>query len=227
MERITVNPDWAKRKPINKNRYVYQRIDPNDLTRVNKQYTSLADILEENECSNTQQIQDAIKEARIVAGYRWNRVAAYEDPTVVPPDFPQTVTKRTKNAGSPVCMINPETDAIERIYLNQRQAADDKSVSHASIGQAIREHNRCAGYQWKFLDQCPQRQIEEYEGRYGKWVPSGSDKIVRQVDPNTRECVKVYTSIAQASSLLHCAPKSIKDAVNERTVFRGFLWERE
>lgn len=219
--------NWAYQPPRPSYKFIYQKISAHDLTTVVKSYKSLSEAAEDNSCTQ-QQIQDAIKDARLLNDHRWNRIDKDADPSKVPDNFAPTAVRQQKNTGEPVCMIHPTTNTIEKIYVSQRQASDDMGVSHGAICVAIKSGtNKSAGRLWKLLRNCTEKQIEDYEKLHGKWIPpiDNRDKLVRQIDPNTKMIVKEFPCMKTAAETLHCAPTKLKTAVQKKEAFRGFLWE--
>lgn len=220
---------YAEKDPLIRTNTAYiQKIDKDDLTKVIHIYRSYKQAGEENNASSNQ-IKDAVRDARIVNGARWNYIPYTEnvDTNVVPDDFPKTVLRREKNTGEPVCMLHPFTKKIERIYSNQKQASIDRNVTPAAIKKALVRETLSSGQYWVFLRNATAEEIVEYENRFGKWIPpvAKRDKIVCQIDPNNNMVIKEFSSYSEVADKINCASRSISHAVENKKRFRGFFWK--
>ena len=202
-----------------------QRILADDLTVVDKFYKSYAEAAEDNKCA-TNQIKDAVRDTRIINGYRWNVIDNKLDPKVVPVGFPATIVRKEKNTGEPICMIHPTSGKIMKIYESQRKASTDMKVNPAAINNAMKKESRSSGHLWKLMKNCDDKKLKEYEDLHGKWNASVKrNKIIQQIDPNTDTCLREFSSFAAVSDILHCAPQSISTAIKEKSLFRGSYWK--
>ena len=201
-----------------------QKIDANDHKKVLQVFDGISHAAVDSGLKR-KQISDAIRDNRILHGFRFRRLEENEDANVVPDDFPPNSTE-IKKTGQPLAKLDHRGESILAVYDTQRAAAEDHDIESSALCNAIRRKRKSAGFFWKWWDECDDQMRKKYEDTFGIYKRKGPrrDSEVHQIDPNNGDVIRIFESIADAAETLLMSPDRISKACKDGNLFRSWRW---
>ncbi len=170
-------------------------------------------------------IRDASKAKTLYKGFRWAQLdRALPDDTMQ--DIGKTVESQTTRKGF-VAMLNLDQDAIVRVFMDMKDAADNRQFKGcAAISAAIAKGTRSGGHHFKMWHDCSDSLKEAYlrDNDLPKERVRANAAPIEQLDSITKETIKVYTSLANVQREMRMARATMKHALATGEVVKGFLW---
>lgn len=188
-------------------------------------YKGLRDATRKEENTSDTGIKQAIKNKTIYKEHRWLFLERnLSDDTIQ--DIGESIIVRKQNQGF-VAMLNIDKTYIVQVFSDQKSAAKErKFTSTASISQAIKFNRLSSGHYFCYFDDCSEELKNAYL-QHSK-LPSKSTKInsiqINQINPINNEIINTFNSILDVQKEFQASRTSIKNAIANKSQFKGFLW---
>ena len=88
----------------------------------------------------------------------------------------------------------------------------------------IKNNIKYDDYYYIELKNCSQDLLNKYEKPINKYIPSNAKKI-KQINPISDEII-IFNSVHEANVKLGTTHSGINDAVKNKTIYNGSLWEK-
>jgi hypothetical protein len=174
-------------------------------------------LLRSPECNgyNKSGILTAISDARIYRGYRWNFDGKETKPTL---EYKNVI---------PICeailKLNETKDTIIETYRTKDIAAKNIGIGKIKMRNIIRNQEKYGLFYYVEYSKCPLYIIEKYDKPiFG--FKSVHAKSVKQINPITKTEV-IFNTLNEIDVKLGIGSETIKNAIKNKTVFAGSLWE--
>jgi hypothetical protein len=212
-------PLKTKMKKCAKSKKV-QKIDPNNLKNVIKVYNSIPDVVRSPENNGFDvdgaSVKRAIINNTIYKGYRWNYA---ENDNIKPTkEF-----NRKPSITNTIYQLNSAKTEIIDTFPTIRFMAKKMKMSRSTISNIIKNKKKYnENYYVKFTE-CPANLIEKYDKKIEKRQYKKS-KQVKQINPITAQTI-IFDSSSDIYRKYGIVPRTIREAIKNKTVCNGFLWE--
>jgi MSV199 domain len=199
--------DFARLKKYKPKGRKIQKIDPNDLKNIIKIYECVDSFIKspENSDCTKNALDKAIRENKIYKNFRWNYVEKGEDPDIS--KVPETKIPKTKK----IKQINPITKEVS-IFNSFSDINKNLGICRLSIKNAIENKTITKGFLWEYENYNKEKTI--------------INRKIKQINPITKEVI-IFDSISSINKKLGISKSSIINAIENKIIEKGFLWEYE
>ena len=172
-------------------------------------------------------IREAIEKRKVYKGFRWAKLdRSLPDDTVQ--DIGETVESRTSTKGL-LAMIALDKSHIVKVFADMKEAAADRQFKGmAPISAAIKNGTRSGGHYFCPWYDCDEHLKEEYLSRNdlpGERVRSNG-MMIEQIHGLTGDVLKRFASIQSVQTEMRIARASLKRALEEGSILKGYKWRR-
>jgi hypothetical protein len=198
------------------------KIDPNNFKNIIKVYDSMVFLLRDLDNRGCQKsgIQIAIKKKTIYKGYRWMFLENGQEPQDC--IIPETA-KSISPIISTILELNNEKTQILNSFGTKDIAAKTLGIAKLKMKNIIRNKDKYNDKYYIELSMCPQDLLNNYNKPINRIIPRHS-KLIKQINPITKEVV-IFNTLTEIYILFGYSSNTIKDAIDKKQTFGGFLWE--
>lgn len=224
----TQNPDYNMlyhfkikgRKP--KGRKI-QKIDPLNLEKVIKVYDSMVYLLrsEENKGCQKSGIQAAIKKNTIYKDYRWNFVNEGEDPNIS--KIGETKKIKKPSIINTILELNSTKTEILESYHTKNHLLEKLKIGKNTLVNIIKNNTLYENKYYIEYHKCPQDLLDKYNKPLNRIIYPNAKKV-KQIHPITKNTI-VFNSLFEISNKFGICATTIKNAIKDKTVYNGYMWE--
>lgn len=203
---------------------VYQ-YNPTDLTTYIRVFDSPADVEREVDDISPAPLRSAAKNNTIYKGYRWVFIRRNDTP---PESISPTIETKHKSPDVHfVAMIDIKKTQIMAVYKNQKEATEARNMKCNSFNRAINLGTISSGHYWNFFDKCSEEMKTEYlsHSQLPKKYVSPCGKNVQQIDPQTGQVLKTYTSNREVIKLFQIAAVTLRNVAKTGEITKGYKWK--
>jgi hypothetical protein len=223
----TQNPDYtgldSKLKGRTPKGRKVQKIDPNNLESIIKVYDSMVYVLRDPENKGFQKsgIQDAIKKNRIYKEFRWNFVEKGDDENI-------STIKPTEQSNKPsiinsILQLNATKTKILDSFYTKEAIAKKLGIGKLRMTKIIKDGTKFNDNYYVEYYKCPEKLIDEYKKPINRVIRTHS-KQIKQINNITKDTV-IFNSFNEIYIKLGYASKTIKEAIDNKTLLGGSKWE--
>ena len=201
-----------------------QKIDPNNLKNIITTYNSMVYLLRSPENNGFQKscIQTAIKKNRIYKGFRWNFVKKDEDPNISKA-LPTTNFKYKIPIRSTILKINStKTEIIDSFYTKEFLWKELK-ISKLKLRKITENNELYDNHYYIEYNKCSNELLEKYKKPVNRVIYSNS-KTIKQINPISKEVI-IFNTLNEIYIKYGFSTSTIINAINDKNVHGGFLWE--
>jgi len=188
-------------------------------------YSGMRDTTRKEIGSSDNGIKHAILNNTIYHGHRWLFLERCKDDNTVQ-DIGESVAVRLQNSGL-VAMISIDKTHIVQVFPDQKSAGKARQFSSAAaISQAIKLNRLCSGHYFCYYNDCSEDMKSAYLQHSDlPGEPARCNAFpIKQLHPITRVLIKTHNSIADVQKEYQASRITLKKAIAEGTVFKGFAW---
>jgi hypothetical protein len=190
------------------------KIDPNNLNNIIKTYDNMSEIIKENRNFTKGGLNYAIKKNTIYFDYRWARINESVNQTV-------PKVKTFKITGT-ICKLNLTQTEIIDTYETKNDLMTELKIGVAKMNTIIKDNKPFDGYYYVLYSMCSKELTDNYKKPINKYVFHNSKKII-QINPMNNE-EKIYNSLTSISNEFKVKNETIKKAIENKKMLRGFFW---
>ena len=203
-----------------------QIYNPNDLTKVVKVFDSITEATREIKDSSYTHIKYADRHRTIYKNYRWHLVSCTEKNLYESKPIGQTVDSKQRRTGF-VAQLNLEKTKVLKVFRLQKEVADECNTHTSLICTAIRYGSVLCGSNWIIWDDLDEQLKTEFlqTNELPKITNKSKGSRVQQINPQTRELVREFPSITDATKEMKISTKTIKKSSEEEIPMNGWLWK--
>ena len=218
-------------KPLDKNVTTFkpnygraiQQISPSNLTRIVKLYKNMESLMEDRKYDSFSEtgLRDAIKKNTIYKKYRWMIVDNDKDSMIIDDIKPTVVSKK---AGCNVVLeLNNDKSIIVRHFISVNTMTQELKISAHYSKEVICSEILHNNHYYIYLDDASPELLERYDTEILKYVPKSAIKI-KSIHPETRQ-ERIFPSLQHAHEFCKVHHKTLRKAIDQKTVLNGFYWE--
>jgi hypothetical protein len=188
-------------------------------------FDSPADVEREVNDISPAPLRSAAKNNTIYKGYRWVFICRNDTP---PESISPTIETKHKSPDVHfVAMIDIKKTQIMAVYKNQKEATEARNMKCNSFNRAINLGTISSGHYWKFFDKCSEEMKTEYlsHSQLPKKYVSPCGKNVQQIDPQTGQVLKTYTSNREVIKLFQIAAVTLRNVAKTGEITKGYKWK--
>lgn len=187
-----------------------------------KYYNSIISCIRENNGISASGLKFAVKNKSEYHGYRWALIPRNEDPTVkIDIGETKVITKQRREI---VAFLNLDKNRIIKLYPDQKSIAHEYQISYTAVSCAIKRGSRSQGGYFVFYDDCSDELKDAYDGEIPELTPPSNSTQINQINPITNQTIKVFRSVSDVVKDCQVSRLSLKSAINDNTVLKGFKW---
>lgn len=186
-------------------------------------YNSIIICIRENKGFSQTGLKNAVKNKTIYHGFRWFLQERSKNPEEVQ-NIGETkeIIKQRKEL---IAFLNLDKNKIVKVYPDQKSITEEYKVSHGAICSAIKRGSRSQGGYFVFYEDCSQELKNTYKEELPEISPKTASIQVNQISPITEEVIKKYNSINDVINECQISRISLKKAIENNDVLKGFKWE--
>ena len=172
-------------------------------------------LLRSSECEgfNKSRIQDAIKDSKIYKNFRWAYI--------------NTEIKETKESlqqiRGPILKLNETKTEIIEVFKTMKLAAADINTGKLSIRDIINNNEKYNSFYYIEYTKCSKDLIEKYNKPIHNKNHIHAQKV-KQINPISKTSI-IFNNYNEIYIKLRIASKTIINAINNKTIYCGSLWE--
>lgn len=206
-----------------------QVYDANDITKLLHVYNGITEAIRNVEDTSFSGIKKAHKNKQIYKGYRWNLVERNErnegNENDVKDIGESCDTLRQKTEGL-IAMLNIDKDEIENVFVKQKEAAICIGQLVSAMSGAIKYERPLSNKYFILWDKLDENLKEAYleDNELPEITDKQNGRKVEQINPETKEVLHTYLSMAEVIKEHKISEKTIKRYSKEKKVYNGFLW---
>lgn len=200
-----------------------QQIDPNNLKRVIKIYNGMACVLRDPSNNGFQKtsIQSAAKNNYLYKGFRWNLIKRDADENVC--DLQPTNERQKGREINTIIQLNSAKTKIIDSFGTRSSLTKKLKIGMPKLNSIIENNERYSEHYYINLDDCPQKLLDNYKKPINQSIRKNS-KQIKQINPTTKQTL-IFNSLADIYRKYGIADSTIVNAINNKEVYQGFLWE--
>ena len=201
-----------------------QKIDPDNFQKIIEVYDSMVYALRSPENNGFQKscIQTAIKKNTIYKGFRWNYVKKNDDPNLSKA-LPTVNFKSKIPIRSTILKINStKTEIIDSFYTKEFLWKELK-IAKKTLRNIIVNNKLYNNHYYIEYSKCPIELLAKYNKPINRVIPAHS-KAIKQINPISKEVI-IFNTLNEINIKYGFASSTIIDAINNKNVFGGFLWD--
>lgn len=171
------------------------------------------------------QIKQAIKANHVYKGFRWAFLDR-ELPDTTVQDIGDTVQSQTIKKGF-VAMLDLKKSKIVSVFCDQKEAGQDRGFrSCAPVSKAIQKGTQSGGHYFMMWHDCDEALQAEYLKHNSLPTKRHQQRMlaVNQINPNTQDIIKQYACVADVIKEWKVSRTSLKDAIENKYLLKGFYW---
>jgi hypothetical protein len=201
-----------------------QKIDPDNLQKIIKVYDSMIYLLRspENLTCQKSSVQTAIKNNTIYKNFRWNFVNENDDENVSTV-LPTKKLKCKPSIISTILKLNNTKTEILGSYATKEEILKTLKMSKITLKNIILNNTLHNDNYYIEYHNCPQNLLDKYNKPINKNI-SKNCKQVKQINPNTKE-VLIFNNLNDIYIKYGFCSKTIQDAIINKNICYGFIWE--
>jgi hypothetical protein len=201
-----------------------QKIDPNNLKNVIKVYDSMVYALRcpDNKGCQKTGIQFAIKNNSIYKGYRWDFVEEGDDPKISKVPKTNTDIKKPSIINTIIELNSTKTEILDT-YNTKDKILKKYKISKKTLIDIIEDNKLFDDKYFIEYHKCPQDLIDKYDKPINRLLHKNA-KQIKQIHPITKDIV-IFNTFTEIQNKFGICPKTIKNAIDEKIVHYGYLWE--
>lgn len=170
-------------------------------------------------------LKQAVTNRTVYKGFRWAMLERdLPDETIQ--DIGETSETKTMSKGF-VAMLNLAKTSIIRVFMDMKDASEDRQFNGcAAISKAVKLGTKSGGHYFKMWFDCSDELKQEYLSRASLPNPRVpvNGRVIEQIHPLSGEVLKTFSSVAHVQKELRIARLSLKFALENDTVIKGFRW---
>lgn len=204
-----------------------QRYSPDGKTLI-QTYNGFADVYRDTTMASpcSAQLRNAAKNKHLYKSFRWAKLDRSHDDNTIQ-DIGDTIESRQVKHGF-IAMINLASDCIMKVFPDMKSATTDRQhKSPAAISSAIKKMRPSGGHLFRMWHDCDEILQTAYlqNNTLPDPIVRGNSIVVQQIHPISKIVVATYSSVAHAIKIIKVSRKSIMDAIQEKRILHGHLWE--
>jgi phage anti-repressor protein len=218
---LLIDAKISLRKP--KGRKI-QKIDPKDLTKVVKIYDSMMFLLRspENERFKKPCMEKAIKNNLIYKDYRWNYVEEGDDPKIS--KAKPTTESKTQNSDIILQLNDTKTEILDS-FSTKKELKKKLGIGAEKLKKIIQNGTKFNNHYFVLYSDCPKLLLDNYNGSTIRIVKaSNALGPIKRIDPITKGEI-IFNTFDEINVKLGFRRPTIKKAIENKTMWGGFLWE--
>ena len=166
-------------------------------------------------------IQFAIKNNSIYKGYRWNFVENGEDPNIS--KVSETTVLKKPSIINTIIELNSTKTEILDTYNTKNDILKKYNISKKTLIDIIKNNKIFDDKYFIEYHKCPQELLDKYDKPINRILHKNS-KQIKQIHPITKDVV-IFNTFTEIHNKFGISAKTIQNAINDKTVCNGFLWE--
>ena len=200
-----------------------QKVDPNNLKRVIKVYNGMACVLRDSSNNGFQKtsIQTAAKNNYLYKGFRWNLIKRDEDENVC--DLAPTIERQKGREINTIIQLNSTKTKIIDSFGTRTSLMKKLKIGMPKLNSIIENNEKYSDHYYVKLDDCPQNLLDKYQKPINQFIRKNS-KQIKQINPTTKQTL-IFNSLADIYRKYGIADSTIVNAIKNKEVYQGFLWE--
>jgi prophage antirepressor-like protein len=205
---------------------VYQ-YNPDNLYTPIKNFDSPAEV--ERELNNLDispsSLRLSAKKNTIYKNYRWLFLNRDEN---IPEKISDTeINKHKSTSIQLIAMINIKKTKILEVFPSQKDALEARDMKSNSFTRAIQQQSISSGHYWQFFNNCSNEMKEEYlkNNKLPEKFKPKYNKVVQQIDPKTKEVIKVYNSNRDVIKRFQMSSTTLRNISQSGEIHNGYIWK--
>lgn len=205
---------------------VYQ-YNPDNLYTPIKIFDSPAEV--ERELNNLDispsSLRLSAKKNTIYKNYRWLFLNRDEN---IPEKISDTeINKHKSTSIQLISMIDIKKTKILEVFPSQKDALEARDMKSNSFTRAIQQQSISSGHYWQFFNNCSNEMKEEYlkNNKLPEKFKPKYNKVVQQIDPKTKEVIKVYNSNRDVIKRFQMSSTTLKNISQSGEIHNGYIWK--
>ena len=175
--------------------------------------------------SSNSQIKAAVVHKLVYLGYRWVTIKRDHENARIAHDIgPNFEDTKPKKSGL-IAMLNLDLNIVEQVFQLQKDVAAYVLQKPSAICNAIKYATPISGKYFVMWDDVQ----DDVKLTFTSELPGRKENImghrIQQLDPNTREVVTTFSSIADVVKQFNMSPKTVKSITAKDTLYKGFYWK--
>ena len=201
-----------------------QKIDPNNFKNIIKIYDSMIYLIRspENKGFQKSSIQNAIKGNKIYKDFRWNYINKGDNPNISN-ILPTVECKTKKHIIDTILKLNSTKTEILDSYATKAILAKELKINIRTIRKNIDNNEKHGDNYFIEYHRCPKELIEKYDKIIKKNI-SPCSKQIKQINPSTNEII-IFNSLTEIYTKYGYSNPYILNAIKDKKIYKGFLWE--
>ena len=200
-----------------------QKIDPNNFENFTV-YDSMVYVLRapENKGFQKSGIQTAIKNNTIYKEFRWNFVIQDLNPDIV--NIKPTVEFKNKPPIiNTIIQLNSDKTLVVNTFYTKNDSAKFLKIGKIKMKSIIEKQELYNNHYYIELHKCSQELLDKYTKPINRIIPNNS-KQINQIHPVSKQTV-IFNSLSEIYIKFGIASTTIIDAIENKTICNGFIWE--
>jgi len=200
-----------------------QKIDPNNIKNVIKVYDSMVYALRcpDNKGCQKTGIQFAVKNNSIYKGYRWNFVENGDDPNIS--KISETNVLKNPSIINTIIELNSTKTEILNTYHTKNDILKKYKIAKNTLINIIKNNKIFDDKYFIEYHKCPQELLDKYDKPVNRILHKNS-KQIKQIHPITKDVV-IFNTFTEIHNKFGICSNTIKNAIDTKTVYHGYLWE--
>ena len=162
------------------------------------------------------------KNKTIYKDFRWNFVNPDDDPQISKAE-PTVLFKNKSPIINTILELNETKTEILDSYYTKNYLASKLGITKLKVRNIILNNIKYNDKYYIEYHKCPIELIQKYNKPINRILPTHS-KQIKQIHPITKEIV-IFNSLSEISIKLNYSSKPILDAINNKLLYGGYLWE--
>ena len=176
----------------------------------------------DNNGFNKSSIQTAIKYNRIYKGFRWNFVKEGEDPYTVNIEATNEYNSKAPII-STILELNSSKTEIMNSFYTKDYAAEHLKLSKVKMRNIVQNNELLNEKYYIEYHKCPAELIKNCKLEINRIIPNHA-KSIKQIHPISNKTI-IFTSLSEIYLKFGLCSKTLIEAIENKTVCSGFLWE--
>ena len=165
------------------------------------------------------------KKNTIYKNYRW--LFLNRDKNIPEKISDTEINKHKSTSIQLIAMIDIKKTKILEVFPNQKDALEARNMKSHSFTRAIQQQSISSGHYWQFFNNCSNEMKEEYlkNNKLPEKFKPKYNKVVQQIDPKTKEVIKVYNSNRDVIKRFQMSSITLKNVSQSGEIHNGYIWK--
>lgn len=123
-----------------------------------------------------------------------------------------------------VCLLNKERTVVEHVFAMQKQAAEHIGQHTSAVSTAIKHDRVLSDKRFAMWDSLETALRETFSGEFPGEHHNVRGTVIERLCPKSGEVLETYHSFAELEQKFKTSAKTVKAAIKNDTLFRGYKW---